>query len=131
MAQDYETLAAMLRGPWRLCASAARPGTGTPVRAADGLRTCIGLQVEGLAYNRPMTQDAQTVLAEALRLDVSSRAQVAAELLGSLDGPADPGAEAAWAAEIERRVSAIKAGTVKLEAWEDVRRRIERDILNR
>ena len=55
---------------------------------------------------------------------------MAAELLDSLDGPADPGAGAAWAAEIERRVTAIEAGTVKLESWEEVRGRIEREILN-
>ena len=78
-----------------------------------------------------MTREAQTVLAEALHLDVPSRAQLAAELRGSLDGPTDPGADAAWAAEIERRVTAIEAGTVKLEAWADVRSRIEREILNR
>jgi putative addiction module component (TIGR02574 family) len=78
-----------------------------------------------------MTKPAQTVLAEALRLDVDARAEVAAELLASLDGPADADAEAAWAAEIERRVAAIEAGTVKLEPWEDVKRRIEREILGR
>jgi putative addiction module component (TIGR02574 family) len=78
-----------------------------------------------------MTKPAQTVLAEALRLDVDARAEVAAELLASLDGPADTDAEAAWAAEIERRVAAIEAGTVKLEPWEDVKRRIEREILGR
>ncbi|MXW38704.1 MAG: addiction module protein [Acidobacteria bacterium] len=60
-----------------------------------------------------MTREAQTVLAEALRLDVPSRAQLAAELLGSLDGPTDPDAGAAWA-EIERRVTAIEAETMKL-----------------
>ena len=56
---------------------------------------------------------------------------MAAELLKSLDGPADPGAEAAWAVEIERRVEAIEAGTVELEPWEDVKRRIESEILGR
>jgi putative addiction module component (TIGR02574 family) len=45
--------------------------------------------------------------------------------------PSDPGAEAAWAVEIERRVVAIEAGTVKLEPWDDVKRRIEQDILGR
>ena len=48
-----------------------------------------------------------------------------------LDGPIDPGAGAVWAAEIERRIAEIEAGTVKLEAWADVRTRIEREILNR
>jgi putative addiction module component (TIGR02574 family) len=78
-----------------------------------------------------MTKAAEAVLADALRLDLDGRAEVAAELLASLDGPSDPGAEAAWAVEIERRVAAIEAGTVKLEAWDDVKRRIEQDILGR
>lgn len=78
-----------------------------------------------------MTNAAKAVLAEALRLDPDSRAELAAELLASLDGPADPDAEAAWEAEIERRVAAIEAGTVKLEPWEDVKRRIEKEILGR
>ena len=78
-----------------------------------------------------MTKGAEVVLADALRLDLDARAQVAAELLASLDGPADPSAEAAWAAEIEQRVAAIEAGTAKLEPWEDVKRRVEIEILNR
>ena len=78
-----------------------------------------------------MTKAAEALLADALRLSPEVRAQLAAELLASLDGPADPDAEAAWAAEIERRVDAIEAGTVALEPWEDVRRRIEKDILGR
>ena len=78
-----------------------------------------------------MTKATEAVLADALRLDVDSRAKLAAELLASLDGPADPDAEAAWAAEIERRVAAIEAGTLALEPWDDVKRRIEKGILRR
>ena len=78
-----------------------------------------------------MTKAAEAVLADALRLDLDARAEVAAELLASLDGPSDPGAEAAWAVEIERRVAAIEAGTVKLKPWDDVKRQIEQDILGR
>ena len=78
-----------------------------------------------------MTKGAKAILAEALRLDSSERAEVAAELLASLDGPADPDAEAAWEAEIGRRVADIEAGTAKLEPWEDVKRRIEKKILGR
>ena len=51
--------------------------------------------------------------------------------LASLDGPADPDAEAAWDVEIERRVAAIEAGTIRLEPWADVKRRIEKKILGR
>ncbi len=37
-----------------------------------------------------MTKPLTTVLAEALRLDEDARAELAAELLANLDGPADP-----------------------------------------
>jgi len=78
-----------------------------------------------------MTKPAAAVLADALRLDLNARAEIAAELLASLDGPPDADAEAAWAIEIERRVAAIESGTVKLEPWDDLKRRIEKDILGR
>jgi len=78
-----------------------------------------------------MTEAARALLANALRLDEDARAEIAAELLASLDGPSDADAEAAWAAEIERRVSAIESGTATLEPWEDVKHRIEKDILGR
>ena len=78
-----------------------------------------------------VTKAAEAVLADALRLDLEARAEVAAELLASLDGPADPDANAAWALEIERRVAAIEAGALKLEPWTDVKRRIEKEILGR
>jgi putative addiction module component (TIGR02574 family) len=78
-----------------------------------------------------MTKAAQAMLAEALLLDAESRAALAAELLASLDGPEDGDAEAAWNAEIERRVAQIEAGAARLEPWEDVKRRIEKQILGR
>lgn len=71
------------------------------------------------------------VLADALRLEPDARAELAAELLASLDGPADADAEAAWNAEIDRRIAAIEAGTIRLEPWSEVKRRIERDLLGR
>jgi putative addiction module component (TIGR02574 family) len=78
-----------------------------------------------------MTKPTEAVLADALRLDAQSRAQLAAELLASLDGPNDPDAELAWQAEIERRVADLKAGKVKLEPWDKVKRRIEKGLLGR
>ena len=78
-----------------------------------------------------MAKPLNAVLIEALRLDDESRAALAAELLASLEGPADPDAESAWDVEIDRRIEAIEAGTVPLEPWADVRRRIEKDIFRR
>ena len=78
-----------------------------------------------------MTKGVETVLADALRLAPEARAELAAELLASLDGPADVDAESAWNIEIERRIEAIEAGESQLESWEQVKRRIERDVLGR
>ena len=78
-----------------------------------------------------MTQATAAVLADAMRLDEHARAELAAQLLASLDGPSDANAEAEWAKEIERRVASIESGTAVLEPWDEVKRRIERDILGR
>jgi putative addiction module component (TIGR02574 family) len=78
-----------------------------------------------------MTKAVEEVVAKALEFEVSERAGVAAELLVSLDGEPDQDVEAAWAAEIEQRMARIKADTAKLVAWEDVKSRIEKEILKR
>ena len=78
-----------------------------------------------------MTKPMTAVLADALQLDEKARAALASELLASLDGPADDDAARAWDEEIARRIAAIEAGTVELEPWDDIRHRIEKDILGR
>ncbi len=75
-----------------------------------------------------MAQRAQELLREALALPPEERADVAAELLASLDEaePADAAdVEAAWAAEIERRARRVLAGESAGIPWEEVRRRAE------
>ena len=71
------------------------------------------------------------MLADALRLQPDARAELAAELLASLDGPADADADGAWDAEVDRRVAAIEAGAMELEPWSEFKRRVERDVLGR
>ena len=78
-----------------------------------------------------MTRGTESVLADALELDAKERAELASELIASLDGPPDPDAASAWEVEIKRRVAALKAGDVEIESWDDVKRRIEREILGR
>jgi putative addiction module component (TIGR02574 family) len=81
-----------------------------------------------------MTSRAQEVLREALALPIDQRADVAAELLASLDdvGSEDIAeVEAAWAAEIERRARRVMAGESAGIPWEDVRRRAEADLRKR
>lgn len=78
-----------------------------------------------------MTKAAETLLHEAMKLAVSERAELASELLASLEGEPEEEVEAAWAAEIQRRIERIEAGSEKLLPWADVKRRIDRDILGR
>ena len=76
-----------------------------------------------------MSDRAQTLLREALTLPPNERADVAAELLASLDDPAtedQAAVQAAWATEIERRARRVLAG----ESWKDVRDRIAQRLTN-
>ena len=62
--------------------------------------------------------------AEALNLPESERAELAHNLVASLDGPADSDVEQAWEAEILRRLAEIDSGTAKLIDREEFRRRM-------
>jgi len=78
-----------------------------------------------------MTERAQAVLREAMSLPADERANVAAELLASLDddAPEDPAAvQAAWAKEIERRARRVLAGESSGQPWDDVRDRVARRL---
>lgn len=81
-----------------------------------------------------MTQRAQELLREVLALPAEERADVAAELLASLDEPNrdDPTAvQAAWAKEIERRARRVLAGESLGEPWDEVRERVARRLTER
>jgi len=73
------------------------------------------------AYEVEMGKTGQKVLDEALQLELSERAELAAELLASLDGEPEADVEAAWAAEIERRAARARSGEDTGVAWEDAR----------
>lgn len=80
-----------------------------------------------------MTSRAQELLREALTLPSEERADVAAELLASLDDTETDIAnvEAEWAAEIERRARRVLAGESPGIPWEDIRRRAEAELRKR
>jgi putative addiction module component (TIGR02574 family) len=81
-----------------------------------------------------MTARSQDLLREALALPLEERADVAAELLASLDEPSpadEAAAQAAWAREIERRARRALSGESMGEPWEDVRGRIARNLAKR
>src|SRR5271166_4467847 len=60
-------------------------------------------------YNCCMTHDAQELLQKALTLPDKERAELAGNLLASLDVTVDLDAEAAWQEEITRRLREVES----------------------
>jgi len=73
-----------------------------------------------------MTKATERILESALQLDLDQRAELAAELLASLDGAPDEDAESAWAAEIEQRASRARSDEDPGRPWAEVRDQIKR-----
>jgi putative addiction module component (TIGR02574 family) len=72
-----------------------------------------------------VTKAAEDILDDAMALSVGERAELAVELLASLDGEPEEAVEAAWAAEIAGRVERIRRGEAKGRPWEDLRTDLE------
>ena len=77
-----------------------------------------------------MSNDAQRVLEEALRLRANDRAKLAAELLASLDEQEEGVAEA-WAAEIARRAADANADPDDEDDWRGALNEIREEVLSR
>lgn len=71
-----------------------------------------------------MSPEAKKVLDDALQLPTSARAALVAQLLQSLDTEVDEGAEAAWSAEIAKRLKDLETGRAKAVPWSEARRQI-------
>ena len=71
-----------------------------------------------------MSTSADTILDTALALPPDERAWLASELIASLDAKGDSEVEAAWAAEIERRIAEVESGEAETSSWEEARTRI-------
>ncbi|MEX0879649.1 MAG: addiction module protein [Thermoanaerobaculia bacterium] len=63
----------------------------------------------------------ETLLESALELPTGDRARIATELIASLDGQAEAGVEAAWIAEVDRRIVQVERGEAQ---------RLDRDIVS-
>lgn len=61
---------------------------------------------------------------EIMALSESDRAELARDLIQSLDNPRDEGVEEAWDREILRRIADIDAGQAKLLDREEFQRRM-------
>jgi putative addiction module component (TIGR02574 family) len=59
-----------------------------------------------------MSRDFKDIAAEALNLPLNARAELASDLLDSLDDLTDAENDQLWAEEAERRLAAYKAGEI-------------------
>lgn len=64
------------------------------------------------------------ILQTALALPDNARADLAAELIASLDPDVDADYEASWSKEIKRRLELLDGGIVKAVPWSEARSRI-------
>jgi hypothetical protein len=72
-----------------------------------------------------MSSSFHAVAIDALNLDEADRLRLAAELIDSVEGPADPSWEGAWLAEIQAR---RQRGTADAVPWSEARDRVLRRI---
>lgn len=71
-----------------------------------------------------MTDKTQVIVEQALKLSPTERADVAEQLLASLDEALDSDVEKAWQEEVQRRLEQVERGEVKTIPWEEVQRRL-------
>lgn len=71
-----------------------------------------------------MTEKTQAIVEQALKLSPSERADVAEQLLVSLDDAVDSDVEKAWQEEVQQRLQQVERGEVKTIPWEEVQRRL-------
>jgi len=82
-----------------------------------------------------MATNFHAIAQEALAFEPADRLRLAAELIDSVDGPADPAWNAAWAEELGRRSAAAdereSRGESRGSDWPDARRRLLDDLARR
>ena len=71
-----------------------------------------------------MSTSLRTVLDEALALPEPERAALISALIQSLEPTTDAGVDAAWDAEIARRVAELDAGNAQTVPWSEVQLRL-------
>lgn len=75
-----------------------------------------------------MAISAEDLYKKALDLDERERAALVARLIDSLDTKVEKGVEAAWLAEVERRMEELDSGKVQGIPWNELRSRLHKKL---
>jgi putative addiction module component (TIGR02574 family) len=70
-----------------------------------------------------MTQEGQELLQKALALPDNERAELAGNLISSLDATIDPDVDAAWQQEVVHRLHEVRSGQAGTISWEEVQQK--------
>ena len=70
-----------------------------------------------------MTPEVSKLLEQALSLSVEEQEALADSLISNLGGKVDEGVQAAWDAEIAKRIADLDSGRAKTVPWTEVRKR--------
>jgi putative addiction module component (TIGR02574 family) len=70
-----------------------------------------------------MTPEVSKLLEQALALSIEEQEALADSLISNLDGKVDEGVQAAWEAEIGKRVAELDSGEARTTPWAEVRKR--------
>ncbi len=68
------------------------------------------------------------LLSDALLLPEKERAELASQIIASLDGPPDPDADSLWAEEITRRIREFEKDPTRAEDWQVVKARLQQKL---
>jgi putative addiction module component (TIGR02574 family) len=70
-----------------------------------------------------MTPEVSRLLEQALSLSIEEQEALADSLISNLGGKVDEGLQAAWEAEIGKRIAELDSGEAKTTSWAGVRKR--------
>ncbi len=73
-----------------------------------------------------MSVTVEELLRQALQLEPKARAELAALIIESVPTESPQEVDAAWEAEIRRRMQELEAGSVETIPWEEVREKLIR-----
>ena len=71
-----------------------------------------------------MTKESEQLLKGALNLDATERAELAVQIIASLDGEPDDDVESAWAAEVKSRAKRARSGKDAGRPWPEVKKQL-------
>src|SRR5713101_6241774 len=98
-------------------------GDGSLTRRAGSKTRRHTSQFAGVSIILNMTQEARDLLQKALALPENERAELAGNLLSSLDTTVDQNVDAAWQQEVARRLDEVQSGKVETIPSEEVQQK--------